>query len=454
MIMIIKRAGLLALNVRSAWVAACLFLLTGVAALAGPPDISSVTFDIPVGVVNYQAHLKGPTGSNYVDGLYDVDFRLYTASSGGSAIWGASYKVYVKGGYFGVMLGQTGGTALSNTTYTVTDLWKALWYDDSNPQNNLFLGLTVRQDESHGAIAVPQESAPRQQFLVAPFAFRAEQAYYARKALYDFDIGRNLVVATNATVNGQATLNGVTTLGSNVTVAGTATLSKGATFNGAASFNSTATFAQPVTVQNTSLFNASATFAQAATFSNSVTVSGAVTMNTNLIMNAAVKAASGKTLTLQNDDATAKVVLNDDQTFNVSGVNGNAKISCDSNKNVLVASGGTLDLTATQVRVNAVKPFMLKSYSQAAYFVQIDTGVSTAQYSAMVVGWDAGISDINESGNVYMFDCTAYKSPNGLLWYVRGEGPFQNTIPTWIIHVLFIRNELVDDQRTNWGVYP
>ena len=169
---------------------------------------------IPAGLVNYQGTLLTPENVPYTNGIYDIEFRVYPASSGGAgtALWGAGYKVFVNNGVFGVMLGQSGGTDLNDSAeeFKATELWKALWYDERSPDNlNLFLGITVKQDQNRNPLAAPAEAVPRQQFLVTPFAARAQQAMYARRASGDFDVGGNLTIAGSATGIGTVPVGGI-----------------------------------------------------------------------------------------------------------------------------------------------------------------------------------------------------------------------------------------------------
>lgn len=177
---------------------------------------------IPAGLVNYQGTLLTPTNSPYANGIYDIDFRIYPESSGGpdKALWGAGYKVFVNNGVFGVMLGKSGGTALNDnpTEFQPDELWKALWFDEGSPENlDLFLGITVKNDQNGNPIATPAEAMPRQQFLTTPYAARAQQAMYARRASGDFDVGGNLT-APNIITDDIHAVGDLTA--SNVTVSG------------------------------------------------------------------------------------------------------------------------------------------------------------------------------------------------------------------------------------------
>jgi hypothetical protein len=167
-----------------------------VSVFAAPP--SSISEFVPK-LMNYQGYLANPsTGTAYRDGIYDIECRLYRAQSGGSAIWGAKYSVYVKDGYFNIMLGDSSGATSLTADYGMSYLWKALWYDTALTaanNNQLWLGVTPLQDANHATISSPKEISPRQQLLAAPFAFRAQSAKYADAALGDFSVAGNLTVS-------------------------------------------------------------------------------------------------------------------------------------------------------------------------------------------------------------------------------------------------------------------
>ena len=149
------------------------------------------------GQINYQGKLVNSGGSNYVDGVYTFDIRLYRVANSGTAIWGGTYSTYVKGGYFNIMLGGATGAALAGSTYTHTDLWKALWPDSATApaeKNSLYLGITPYQDQNNVLItpASRAELAPRQNLLAAPYAFRAQTSEYANQSITDFAVNGNL----------------------------------------------------------------------------------------------------------------------------------------------------------------------------------------------------------------------------------------------------------------------
>lgn len=105
--------------------------------------------------ISYQGQLTDSAG-NPLNGTYNMVFKLYTASSGGTALWTEPWTggnaVDVTDGLFHVLLGS-----LNNTLSTVVA---------SN--NQLYLGITVGTDS---------EMLPRVQLGSTPFAFQANRAY-------------------------------------------------------------------------------------------------------------------------------------------------------------------------------------------------------------------------------------------------------------------------------------
>ena len=176
---------------------------------------TSVTQTVP-GTMNYQGYLADPsTGNPYVDGIYTLDIRIWSASSGGTCLWGGKYSVYVKDGYFNIMLGDSSAAALTSSdgtvpTYGNTELWKAMWGSSATDVTR-YLGVTPRQNASHATISSPSEISPRQQLLSSPFAFRAERAQYADGSQTDFKVPGNLTVSGTTTFTGGTTFNGAIT---------------------------------------------------------------------------------------------------------------------------------------------------------------------------------------------------------------------------------------------------
>ena len=134
-----------------------------------------------------------------------------------------------------------------------------------------------------------------------------------------------------------------------------------------------------------------------------------------------------------------------------------AQSAARSDANFLVSSNLTVagvttvnDITLTTTN----KPFNVKSFmrSNASHYGnEIPTLYPTNNYTAMVVGFDAGRGDINESNTHNLWNVMVYVKDGN--WWIRTESPTHGDVdrPTWTVHVLFIRNDFVDDQRVDWG---
>ena len=101
--------------------------------------------------ISYQGQLINSTG-NPLNGTYNMVFKLYIASSGGSALWTESWTggnaVDVTDGLFHVMLGS-----LNNTLSTIIE-----------NNNQLYLGITVGTDS---------EMQPRVQLGSSPYSIQS-----------------------------------------------------------------------------------------------------------------------------------------------------------------------------------------------------------------------------------------------------------------------------------------
>jgi len=98
--------------------------------------------------ISIQGTLKDATGSSVADGTYTVNFRLFYAESGGSAVWQEEAPVEVVGGIYTHYLGS------------VTPL------NPANFGNVLYLGLKVGNYELN----------PRTKLTYAPYTFSANVA--------------------------------------------------------------------------------------------------------------------------------------------------------------------------------------------------------------------------------------------------------------------------------------
>jgi hypothetical protein len=135
------------------------FALAGAAARA----------DSVPGLINYQGVLRTAEGNNYAAGAYAGQFRLWTAATGGTAVWGKAYSFNViADGRFNVILGDV-GTELSPPI--TNRLAEAI----INNTNTLYLALVITRTPI-GTVSPAQELAPRQQLVSFAYALRTSAA--------------------------------------------------------------------------------------------------------------------------------------------------------------------------------------------------------------------------------------------------------------------------------------
>jgi len=128
---------------RRSWIGLAIIfaLISGFLVAAGAPEVPNL--------INYQGRLTDASG-NLLDGAgYSITFNLYSAASGGTALWTETHpNVTVTKGYFSVLLGS------------IKPLELALFTE--NPE--LYLGVTVANDP---------EMTPRHRLVSVPYALVA-----------------------------------------------------------------------------------------------------------------------------------------------------------------------------------------------------------------------------------------------------------------------------------------
>jgi hypothetical protein len=116
--------------------------------------------------LNFQGRLLSSSGTTVPDGTYNMQFNLYTTSSGGTTQWtdtrlnNAGQGITVKNGYFSVNLADTtvGGTAFPSTINWDQEQW---------------LGMTVRGTGSctfGSCTPADSEMTPRFKLTAVPYA--------------------------------------------------------------------------------------------------------------------------------------------------------------------------------------------------------------------------------------------------------------------------------------------
>lgn len=110
--------------VRRLVVAALTFLVLSLISLIVITDKANALTTVPT-QVNFQGRLTDPSGNVKPDGSYNMTFRLFTASSGGSAVWTevreTTNRVTLTNGLFSVQLGSV--TPLSASLFASGNLY-------------------------------------------------------------------------------------------------------------------------------------------------------------------------------------------------------------------------------------------------------------------------------------------------------------------------------------------
>ncbi|HVX24459.1 MAG TPA: tail fiber domain-containing protein [Candidatus Saccharimonadales bacterium] len=105
------------------------------------------------GTISFQGKITNANGTNVADGTYGFVFKLYSVSSGGTAVWTESDSLSVSAGVFQVNLGAS--SSLSGINFSTA--------------SSLYLGITFNGDPAG-------EMSPRVQLQSVPYAFNADNA--------------------------------------------------------------------------------------------------------------------------------------------------------------------------------------------------------------------------------------------------------------------------------------
>lgn len=120
--------------------------------------------------LNFQARLEGAAGNIVADGYYNVEFKLYSVSSGGSALWTETYydsngatagndnRIQVRNGYVSASLGSQ--TAFPGTINWDQDLW---------------ITMNIGGTTQTATPTWDGEMSPRLKLTGVPYAFKAGQ---------------------------------------------------------------------------------------------------------------------------------------------------------------------------------------------------------------------------------------------------------------------------------------
>ncbi len=143
-------------------------MTTGVVLLAAMAFFAISSVSAVPSTMNFQGRLTDASGVTMPDGLYNMQFKLFTASSGGSSVWDetreTTARVQVTNGLFATKLGE------------VTPIPASLF-----ASGNLYFEITMATPGTatcNTASCASWESpmTPRQQMATSAYAFQAENA--------------------------------------------------------------------------------------------------------------------------------------------------------------------------------------------------------------------------------------------------------------------------------------
>ncbi len=144
---------------------------------------------------------------------------------------------------------------------------------------------------------------------------------------------------------------------------------------------------------------------------------------------------------VDNNDDDFKIYTYDGAgvALTIDGATGNVGIDDTS-------PGALLDVNG-DVFVKGSKPIVIRRYSfPDDETVSSKTGYSTSGWSAAIIGFDSGYSDVDEGGAEDSWQAIMAKGTDGY-WYITLEGHTHNNNPDWTIDVMFIKRQLTDDNR-------
>jgi hypothetical protein len=318
--------------------------------------------------VNFQARLETAAGAIVPDGFYNVQFKLYSASSGGSPEWTESYTYNSGAGSSDARLQVING-------YLTANLGSLTAFSGISWDQQQWLTMNIGGTVSGGTITYDGEMNPRLQLTAVPYAFRAGQladpANSGSTLTWATQGGANSILLPNAAgtlciqasaacgfestsgtdfiqnqtaspqsagfnINGNGTIGGTLSLGNNMSFSGTTARS----LTGPSTGGLTLTVASgPLTLSTTTSGNLSVTSAGTLALSSTGTASLDSSSAINIGINNATSLTLGstanntQTLFKQKASATAlqvlpvsgsTAILDVDSTNNRIGINTNA----------------------------------------------------------------------------------------------------------------------------------
>ena len=171
--------------------------------LLGASLAMAQTTTVPT-LMSYQGRVTDTAGvliGNTTPVNRNVTFRLYTASTGGNAIWAEVQTATISAGEFSVLVGNgTGLSGFAGPSAPAIQPYKTLSdIINTATTSSLYLGLTVDDGNSS---TVDAEVSPRQQIVSAAFSMRSRVAETVANASVTSSMISDGAVTTNTILTG------------------------------------------------------------------------------------------------------------------------------------------------------------------------------------------------------------------------------------------------------------
>ena len=191
----------------------------------------------PPNTMNFQGRLTTPSGSVVTDGLYNMQFRVFSSASGGTALWSetrqAASRVQVTNGLFSAQLGEV--TPLSASMFSAADLYFEITMATPATANCA----------TAGCAAWESPMTPRSKLATSAYAFNAASLNGQTAGDFAAATGGSGYIQNQSAVAQAASfnINGTGRVGGAFTAAGTSTFTGAMTANNTAAFRSSSTTA-------------------------------------------------------------------------------------------------------------------------------------------------------------------------------------------------------------------
>jgi len=439
--------------------------------------------------ITTQGVLRDGTGHSVADDTYTMTFRIYDVESGGTAIWETTQDIEVTNGIYNVTLGSTDdpldmlesdgsywlgveigsdGEMTPRMKLSVSPWEFARLSGDENvfpSAGNVGIGTTnpsAKLTLSNNIATSPIDDFSEYQLLLyntynagtsyglgiesGTMWFNSDNNYrfYRDGSNCDMIIKAGNVGIGTTSPNGKLSFGG--------TEDGNGSISYGIEFKGASDFSHAGIWSDGYSGYNGDLvFGTDGDSSENNNITEKMRIKGngyvgigTDTPNSALSVNGRAE-IMGTDFLLGTDDGrdigskTQQRALvhdnNDELVINFNGdFEGGTKIS------------GDVDISG-DITFDGEKPIRIKRYTKSnVETYDWDTEYHYSNWSAAVVGWDAGYCDVDETGAEASWKVLMVKGTDDH-WHLTVEGHTHINHPDWTVDVMFIQRELVKDYR-------